>query len=329
MTHAPPPKTVYGPVPSRRLGRSLGVSPIPHKACSYSCVYCQLGRTTRRTIRRQHFFPKHDIFAEIAAALPDSRADYVTFAGDGEPTLCKDLGWLVHRCKVDLQMPVAVITNGSLLYRPDVRADVLEADVVMPSLDAGSAAVFKRINRPHQDLDFESIVEGLVAFRKEYRGLMRLEVMLVAGLNDSTDALNELKQALDRVGAQHVDLMVPIRPPAEAWVKPPPLSRVRAARDMLGQGRVITNPEAGDFGVGKTAGPEEAILDICLRHPLREEQAQQIERSMGVPGLVADLVAHSQVSRVTYDGVPYLVAARGVAARAHQAAPGKESLRNE
>ena len=303
-------KTVYGPVPSRRLGRSLGVSPVPHKVCTYSCVYCQLGRTRRRTTRRRSFFPKEDILAEIATALASSDADYVTFAGDGEPTLCTDLGWLVHRCKVELKTPVAVITNGSLLDRPDVRADLLEADVVMPSLDAGSAAVFKRINRPHRDLSFDSIVDGLVTFREEYRGLMRIEVMLVSGLNDSVGALNDLRRVLDRVGADQVDVTVPIRPPAEAWVKVPSPSSIQRARDILGRGRAITGSEVGEFGVAKTTDPERAIMDICLRHPLREEQAKQIERSMATPGTVASLVARGDVTRVTYRGVAYLVPSR-------------------
>jgi wyosine [tRNA(Phe)-imidazoG37] synthetase (radical SAM superfamily) len=310
MAHARALKTVYGPVPSRRLGQSLGVSPVPHKVCTYSCVYCQLGRTTRRTTRRRSFFPKEEILAEIAAALPDSAADYITFAGDGEPTLCEDLGWLIRKCKAEFDTPVAVITNGSLLDRPEVRADLLEADVVMPSLDAGSAAVFKRINRPHRDLSFESIVEGLVAFRKEYRGLMRLEVMLVSGLNDSAEPLNELRRALDRVQPDRVYLMVPTRPPAEAWVKAPSPADVRAAQRILEQGREITGHERGEFGITQATDPERAIMDICRRHPLREKQAKQIERSMGASNAVAALVARGDVSRVAYHGATYLVPSR-------------------
>jgi wyosine [tRNA(Phe)-imidazoG37] synthetase (radical SAM superfamily) len=329
MTHARLPKTVYGPVPSRRLGRSLGVSPIPRKVCTYSCVYCQLGPTVRPTLERRSYFPKEAIAEEIAAALPASGADYLTFAGDGEPTLCADLGWLVHWSKTELKARVAVLTNGSLLDRPEVRADLLEADVVLPSLDAGSAAVFRQINRPHPDLDYERMVEGLVAFRQAFPGLLWVEVMLVAGLNDSARALGDLKRVLDRVAPDRVNLMVPVRPPAERWVRAPSLSIIHAARETLGRVHEITAPEEGPFGIPGTKDPEGAIMDICLRHPLREEQAQQIERRVGAPGLVAALVARNQVSRVTYNGVPYLVAARGDAARTHQAAPGKESVRDE
>ena len=170
---------IYGPVPSRRLGRSLGVSPIPRKTCTYSCVYCHLGPTTRLTVARESFFPKDEIYDEIASALPEADADYVTFSGDGEPTLCKDLGWLIRRCKADFDTPVAVITNGSLLSLPEVREELREADLVMPSLDAGSAGVFRQINRPERSLEFDTVIEGLVAFRNEYPGLIWLEVMLV------------------------------------------------------------------------------------------------------------------------------------------------------
>ncbi|MBN1917685.1 MAG: radical SAM protein [Verrucomicrobia bacterium] len=329
MTDASPHKAVYGPVPSRRLGRSLGVSPIPRKVCSYSCVYCQLGPTTRLTVERRSYFPKEMIAEQIAAALPGSDADYVTFAGDGEPTLCADLGWLVHLCKTELKARVAVITNGSLLDRPDVRANLLEADVVMPSLDAGSAAVFRQINRPHPRLDYEQIIEGLVAFRRAFPGLLWTEVMLVAGLNDSAKSLGDLKRVLDRVEPDRVDLMVPVRPPTERGVKAPSPSVIHTAREILGHVREITGYEEGLFGTARTTDPEGTIMDICLRHPLREEQARQIEQRMGVPGLVADLIAHNQISRVTYNGVPYLVAVRDDAAQTHRGTPGKEGLRNE
>ncbi len=300
-------KFVYGPVPSRRLGRSLGVSPIPRKACTYSCVYCQLGPTTRLTTTRQSFFPKEDIFGEIASALPESKADYITFAGDGEPTLCKDLGWLIRRCKAESRIPVAVITNGALLERPEVRADLLEADVVMPSLDAGSAAVFRRINRPHPSLSYERIVEGLVAFRKEYLGPIWLEVMLISDVNDPTESLKDLKHVLDRMQPDQIDLNVPIRPPTEKWVRMPPPASVHAAREILGQGREITGYESGRFGTPEAAEPEQAIIETCLRHPLREEQAEELAQALGAPGLVASLVKAGKLTRVTHAGKRYLI----------------------
>ena len=298
---------VYGPVPSRRLGRSLGVSPIPQKTCTYSCIYCQLGRTTHLTARRRSFFPPKRILREIAAVLPGSRADYITFAGDGEPTLSKDLGWLIRRCKARFKTPVAVITNGSLLYRPAVRAELAPADVVMPSLDAGSAALFRRINRPHPSLSYQKIVEGLIAFRKSYRGLLSIEIMLVRGLNDTTKALKDIKKILDRIQPDEVHLTVPIRPPTVKWVSVPSPSRMRAARKILGRGHLITAHEFGPFGAPEPASPERALMDTCLRHPLREEQAQQIERRLGAPGTAASLVAGGMLKRVSYGGKRYLI----------------------
>ena len=139
----------YGPVPSRRLGNSIGVSPIPAKVCSYSCVYCQLGRTRQLQTKRQRFFPKEDIFQDIKKVVESSSADVITFAGDGEPTLCSDLGWLIRKSKQEFGLPVAVITNGSLLFQEDVQKDLQAADIILPTLDAGNQDVFERINRPH------------------------------------------------------------------------------------------------------------------------------------------------------------------------------------
>jgi len=298
---------IYGPVPSRRLGRSLGVSPIPRKTCSYSCVYCQLGPTTRVTATRKSFFPKEEIYAEIASTLPEAEADYVTFCGDGEPTLCKDLGWLIRRCKAEFGTPVAVITNGSLLHLPEVREELGEADLVMPSLDAGSAGVFRQINRPHRSLDFDEVVEGFVAFRTEYRGLIWLEVMLVADVNDSAESLRDLKRVLDRVKPDQVHLNVPIRPPAEQWVHVPSPESIRAAREILGRTHEITGYESGRFGTSRASRPEQAILETCQRHPLREEQADEIARALGVPDAVESLVKAGTLRRVPYGGKRYLI----------------------
>ncbi|MFC1561579.1 radical SAM protein [candidate division KSB1 bacterium] len=143
---------VFGPVPSRRLGRSLGVSPIPRKTCSYSCVYCQLGRTDALTVERKSFFDKQKIFDEISRCVTDSDCDYITFAGDGEPTLSTDLEWLIEKCRHSFNKPTAVLTNGSFLSDQDVRSGLMKADVVLPSLDAGNEELFKKINRPHKTI---------------------------------------------------------------------------------------------------------------------------------------------------------------------------------
>jgi len=241
----------YGPVPSRRLGRSIGVSPIPPKTCSYSCVYCQLGRTNHLQLERESFYPKEEILDDIRKVIEKSPADYITFVGDGEPTLCKDLGWLIHESKKEFSLPIAVITNGSLLYREDVRNDLKESDVVLPTLDAGTHEVFKKINRPHKNITFEKMLHGLIDFRKEYSGKIWLEVMLVKDLNDTKVALNSTKMAIEEISPDRIYIATPIRPPAESWVEPTIPDRILLAQKILGESWDITGRESGEFGVSE------------------------------------------------------------------------------
>ena len=226
---------VYGPVPSRRLGRSLGVNPIPFKTCNYSCVYCQLGRTPSRTSSRQRFFPPEEILSELAQALEihGDGVEYVTFVGEGEPTLCSDLGHLLSETRRLTTTPTAVITNGSLLSRPDVRAELCNCDVVMPSLDAADEETYRRMDRPPRETVLEEVVDGLGQFRREFRGLLWVEVMLVKGCNDGEAQLSRLRQLLDRVRPDRVYLNVPIRPPAEPWVEPPDAEGLVRAQTLL------------------------------------------------------------------------------------------------
>ena len=166
-------KFVYGPVPSRRLGQSLGVDPIPLKTCNWNCVYCQLGRTMPLTNERRAYFPRSDILAEVKDSLdahPDNEIDWITFVGSGEPTLHTGIGWLIRKVKDISDLPVAVITNGALLYLPEVRQELLAADAVLPSLDAGKSWLYRKINRPHPEISFERLLNGLAAFRGEYSG---------------------------------------------------------------------------------------------------------------------------------------------------------------
>jgi len=194
---------IYGPVPSRRLGRSLGVDPLPLKTCNFSCVYCQLGRTKRYTSVRREFFPKEDIAEEMKRRIGEigrENIDYITFAGSGEPTLYRGLGWLIERAK-DSGIPVAVLTNGSLLSE----GEFYEADVVLPTLDAGCEETFRRVNRPYR-ISFDSMVEDMVKFREEFHGKLWFEFMAIEGLNDSPQEILRIKDILDRAGADRVDI---------------------------------------------------------------------------------------------------------------------------
>ncbi|MCF2144530.1 MAG: radical SAM protein [Candidatus Heimdallarchaeota archaeon] len=266
-------KFVYGPVPSRRLGESLGVSPIPNKTCNYSCVYCQLGRTTHFINERRDFYPKEDIFAEIKEAVSSTeKIDYITFVGEGEPTLYKSLGWLIAETKKLTTIPIAVITNGSLLYLPEVRKDLLKADVVLPTLDAVDQALFRKVNRPRRELVIDKIIQGMMDFRAEYSGEIWMEVMLVKGLNDSEETIQELKTVLDKLRSERVYVNVPIRPPAEKWVEIPDKEVVLRICKTLGATNLAFYESTTGFTIQSQEEIEEEILKITTRHPLREDQ---------------------------------------------------------
>ena len=302
----------YGPVPSRRLGRSLGVSPIPPKTCTYSCVYCQLGRTNHLSVARESFFPKEEILAEIGEQLRNAEVDFITFAGDGEPTLYSDIGWLIRQCKERYHKPIAVITNGSLLYQPDVRQDLLPSDVVLPSVDAGTESLFRKIDRPHGQIDFQIMLDGLVHFRKEYSGEIWLEVMLIAGINDNEEALQDIRKAVEKISPNRLYIVTPIRPPAESWVQPPSPEHILRAQEILGQAETIAFPESGNFGLDNFTNAREALMEIGSRHPLRFEQGIEIENSFSETGTVNELLREKQLVKVKYHGTDYLLPAHFV-----------------
>ena len=267
-------KYVFGPVPSRRLGQSLGIDPIPFKTCNWNCVYCQLGRTTPLTDVRLDYFPPEEIVAEAAGALQAHQAgeiDWVTFVGSGEPALHRSLGWMVRQVKGLTSIPVAVITNGSLLSQPEVREELMAADAVMPTLDAGNDKLYRAINRPHPSFGFNRLVEGLVAFRAAYHGRLWLEVMLVQGLNDTEPALQELAAVVQRINPDEVHINLPIRPPAEPWVKPPNEDGLMRATALLGGISRVIHPAQGIFDLSGYANVVDAVVGIITRHPMLED----------------------------------------------------------
>ena len=283
-------KYVFGPVPSRRLGQSLGIDTIPPKTCNWNCVYCQLGRTVPLTNERMEYYPDEVILAEVAEALADHPAgeiDFVTFVGSGEPTLHSGIGQLILGVKSLTDLPVAVITNGSLLYLPDVRHDLARADVVLPSLDAGTADLYRQINRPHPEVSFERLVDGLVAFRQEYRGKLWVEVMLVNGLNDTEIALQEIAALLRRIRPDEVHINLPTRPPAETWVRPSDEEGLMRAMVILGDIAKVVHPAEGSFDLSGYDNVVDAIIGIITRHPMRQEE---LERTLAqwTPGHVSE-----------------------------------------
>ena len=192
-------KYIFGPVPSRRLGRSLGVDLVPYKTCTFDCIYCDLGRTTHKTTFRQPFVSPEEIQKELELTLSvlDKKPDFITLSGSGEPTLNSNIGEIIRGVKEITSIPVAVLTNSSLLTLEEVRKDLLEADLVLPSLDAITPSLFEYINRPHSSLRIEEILSGLIQFRKQYRGQIWLEILFCRGVNDGKDEIEKLKEAIE------------------------------------------------------------------------------------------------------------------------------------
>ena len=305
---------VYGPVASRRLGFSLGVDVIPFKTCTLDCVYCQLGSTGRTTVRRGRWFPAREVLAQIKEAVDSGRRiDVITFSGSGEPTLCRDLGLLIRAIKKMTGIPVAVLTNATLLTRSDVRRELAAADIVVPSLDAVLARVFRRVNRPHAALDNRKIVEGLVRFREEFKGELRLEIMLVKGLNDSPADLRALQAAVERIRPDRIELNTVVRPPAERRASPLGRASLARLRARFGPQAEVVASFAGR-GQTRTAskGLEGSILATVGRRP---QTAADIAAALGrsldeVRGTLARLARAGRVRRLDRGGAAYFAGPR-------------------
>ncbi len=225
---------VFGPVPSRRLGFSLGVDLVPFKTCSLDCVYCQLGSAGKPVIRRGEYVPVGEVLEELEAKLKaGGRIDWITLSGSGEPTLHSGIGRLIPRIKEITRIPVAVLTNGTLLGLPGVREELAAADLVVPSLDAGTEEVFARINRPHRALSLEGLTSGIAALASGFPGRVWLEVMLLSGLNDSEAELEAIAGRIRRIRPDRVQLNTAVRPPAESGVTALSPGELERARHFL------------------------------------------------------------------------------------------------
>ncbi|MBE0684025.1 MAG: radical SAM protein [Anaerolineales bacterium] len=269
---------VFGPVPSRRLGQSLGIDTIPLKTCNWNCVYCQLGRTMPLTNERREYIPVEDILLEVEQVLRsrvNGEIDWVTFVGSGEPTLHSRLGELIRRVKNIIALPVAVITNGSLLYLLEVRKELSAADAVLPTLDAGTAELYRKVNRPHPQITFERLVDGLIAFREEYRGKLWVEVMLVRGLNDTFQVLEDIGKVLQMVKPDAVHINLPTRPPTETWVQSPDEEGLMRAMSILGNIAEVVHPAEGSFDLSGHENVVDAIIGIIARHPMRQDELER------------------------------------------------------
>jgi wyosine [tRNA(Phe)-imidazoG37] synthetase (radical SAM superfamily) len=242
------------------------------------------------TAERREFFPRAEILSEVQRALvahSQSGIDWLTLVGSGETTLYSEIGWLIRRIKRITEIPVAVITNGSLLYLPDVRQDLSAADVVLPSLDAGSEDLYRQINRHHSELSFYQLLNGLIAFRREQPPQIWIEIMLIRGMNDTEQALEDLAAALRAIKPDRVHLSLPTRPPSEPWVQAPDEEGLLRAMAILGESAQIVPPPADTYDLSGYENVSEAIEDIIARHPMREEELRRT-LELWTPGQVEE-----------------------------------------
>jgi len=262
-------KYIYGPVPSRRLGLSLGVSPIPSSTCNYSCIYCQLGRTKNLTNQRKVFFPVMDIISELKDyTKTNPKYDIITIVGEGEPTLYKNLGLLIEKIKEMTEKPIAVITNGALLSKSSVRKELLKADFVLPSIDASTEEMFKKINRPYGKINYNEVLNGLIDFSKEYNGKLLIETMLIKNINDQESRLLALKNVLSEIDYDRLYINTPVRPPAENNVKEPSVKALNKAVEILKGISIEQLISTGFFSNEKDHYI--AIKTIIQRHPMNQ-----------------------------------------------------------
>lgn len=271
-------KHVFGPVHSRRLGRSLGIDPVPMKTCNWNCVYCQLGRSQQMVNKRKAFFDPQRVLSQVRDALEAHKPghiDWVTFVGSGETCLALELGQMIRGVKAITDLPVAVITNGSLLKMQDVREALLPADAVLPSLDAGNQVLYRRINRPHPDFTFDGLVEGLIRFREEFTHKLWVEVMLIKGMNDTEEALKEIAEILAKINPDEVHVVTPSRPPVELWVQAADEEGLLRARAILGRVAKIIHPLTCAFELKGSENLLDAILGIIVRHPMRVSELEE------------------------------------------------------
>ena len=300
---------VFGPVPSRRLGQSLGINNIPPKICSYSCVYCQIGRTARMQIKRERFYDPEEIAEEVETRVKElredgERVDYLTFVPDGEPTLDVNLGREIDLLK-PIGVRVAVITNASLIWDPDVREDLSKADWVSLKVDAATEGVWRRINRPYGALKLEAISEGMRRFSEEFEGVLATETMMVRGVNDGEDEIERIADRLSSISPDVSYISIPIRPPAEGWVEPPEEGSINMAYQIFSDRGLKVEYLIGYDGnaFAFTGDIREDLLSITAVHPMREEGVSELLRKARAGwDVVRELVEGGKLVELEYEG---------------------------
>ncbi|MDD4145172.1 MAG: radical SAM protein [Prolixibacteraceae bacterium] len=305
-------RKVFGPVPSRRLGKSLGVNNIPYKICTYSCIYCQVGKAIKMQVERQEFYEPEKLFDEVRKSLLSitnnkDYPDYITIVPDGEPTLDINLGSLIQKFN-SLQLPVAVITNASLINLPDVQQDLLSADYVSVKADTFNIDTWKKINKPYKSLDLYEIISGLESFARQFQGKLVTETMLIEGVNDSYNELENTVRVIENFEPDIAYLAIPTRPPAYKNATASDAVIVNEAyhifKNHLDNVELLTGYEGNAFA--STGNFRDDILSITAVHPMREDAVTELMTKTGDQKNILDLlVADNLLEKISYSGYNY------------------------
>ena len=305
---------VFGPIPSRRLGRSLGVNNIPPKICSYSCVYCQIGLTDSMSVSRKEFYSPDEIFKEVSSKVKTlqnsgEKIDYISFVPDGEPTLDINLGKEIDLLK-PLGIKIAVITNSSLLWDEDVRKDLMIADWVSIKIDTIDEKIWRKIDRPNGKLDFQKIISGIKTFASSFKGIMVTETMLVKGVNDNVESIKSTVEFIKQLNPDKAYILVPTRPPAEKFVEPPSEENLNEAYQIFNASinnvELLAYSEGTDFSYSSDA--EKELLSILAVHPMRKDAVEKfLNKSRSNWNLIENLIVNNVLKEVKYSDNTFFV----------------------
>ena len=304
----------FGPIPSRRLGRSLGINNILHKICTYSCVYCQLGKTVNMEVKPRSFYPPQKILNEVQDKVEKTKKmqesiDYLTFVPNGEPTLDINLGQEIKLIK-SLGIKIAVITNASLIDQKQVRENLKEADLISLKVDSTEEEIWRRINRPHRNLHLDSILKSILEFAETFRGKIITETMLIKNINDNSQHIERVADFLAQLKPNRSYLSLPIRPPADRWVQAPPEEVVNRSYNLfkgkINQVECLIGYEGNAFAF--TGKAEEDILSITSVHPMREEALKDfLKRAKSDWSVIDRLIKQGQLVESEYKGHKFYI----------------------
>jgi len=300
-------KIIFGPVMSRRLGRSLGIDLVPHKTCTLDCIYCECGKTTNKTIERKNFISPELILSELEKALnKDLKIDVITFSGSGEPTLYKDLEYLIDEIKKMTSIPLVMITNSTLLFDKEVRNALLKVDYVLPSLDASCFSTFNRINRPHENISFKDVLDGLIVFSKNFNGKIWLEILFCKGINDSEEELKGFEKIIPKIRTDLIQINSVDRPPA--YPEAGKLTYYELERIAKRLGGVVIARNNSKYPISEKSKDvdfdESRILELLKRRP---ETIDAIEKGLSIQRvylikLINELMDEGKIIKKRFEG---------------------------